>query len=216
VSNQDGFLPQSRPNTGNDPYNILNFAISQMLSGINVATLVKVVAVNVAGLLVGTVDVQILVQQVDGAGTPIPSDTIYEVPFFRLQGGANAVIINPTVGDVGFAVFADRDISAVQASGAPNPPGSRRRFDLADALYIGGWCSNITPTQYIQFATGSILLETPAVNTPTKYEVAGIQVVKAQQPNIAPLTVTGAAADPIARAGVNAIMSLLQAHGLMA
>ena len=164
MSNQDGFLPQSRPNTGNDPYNILQFAITQMLNGINVATLVKVVAVDVAGptSVVGTVDVQVLVQQVDGAGTPIPSDTIYEVPFFRLQGGANAVIINPTPGDVGFAVFADRDISGVQANGTPNPPGSRRRFDLADAIYIGGWCSNITPAQYIQFA-GNINIQSSLV-----------------------------------------------------
>jgi hypothetical protein len=167
MSDQDGFLPKSKPATSNNFINTLLFMMKQTISPMNVATLAEVVAVDVASRTgpVGTVDIRVLVQEVDGAGKPQASDIIYEVPFFRLQGGANAVIVDPVVGDIGFVVFADKDLSAVQASGAANPPGSKRRFNMADALYIGGWCKNVEPTSYIIVDGESIDIVSPtAVN----------------------------------------------------
>lgn len=161
----DGFLTQSRPSTPNNLVNTLTFLVNQILGQANIATLVKVVGVHVEGFAapVGLVDIQLLVQQVDGAGTPIPSATIFDVPYLRLSAGGNAIIMDPTIGDLGFCIFADRDVSLVQASGKPNPPGSKRRFNLADALYIGGWNYGVTPTQFLEFGAG-ISAETPLFN----------------------------------------------------
>jgi hypothetical protein len=170
MSDQDGYLPQSRPNTANSLANTIMFMIKQLTSQMNVATLVEVVAVDVPGRIspVGTVDVRILVQEVDGAGKPQPSDIIYEVPYLRIQGGAHAIIIDPVVGDIGFCIFADKDFSAVQASGKANPPGSKRRFDLADAIYIGGWNKGVVPTSYMIIDGTSIDIVHPtAINATT-------------------------------------------------
>lgn len=147
----DGVLPQSRPSTRNSSVNALMFMVSQMLAQVNVATLVEIVAVDVDGRTspVGTVDVKSLVMQIDGDGKAIPNDVIYNIPFFRLQGGSHAVIVDPVVGDIGFCIFADRDISAAKAEGKINPPGSKRRFSMADGLYVGGWNVNLAPTSYI-------------------------------------------------------------------
>jgi hypothetical protein len=124
------------------------------LAGTNHCHLVLVKAVSAGGVgPVGTVDVQILVNQVDGDGNATPHGTIHGLPYFRLQGGVSAVVIDPVVGDIGMAVFADRDISSAKINKAPSNPGSSRRFDFSDGLYVGGFLG-ATPTQYVQFLPG--------------------------------------------------------------
>jgi hypothetical protein len=128
------------------------FVISQMMNRMCTATLVQVKAVSNDGVdaAVGTVDVQPMVNQLDGAGVAVSHGTVYSLPYFRLQGGSNAVILDPNVGDIGLAVIADHDISSVKKNKAVSNPGSLRRFDMADGLYIGGFL-NAVPAQYIQF-----------------------------------------------------------------
>lgn len=150
--------------SGNNPFNQLNFMVTQMLAKLNIATLVQVIAVHPgAGLLVGFVDVQPLVNQVAGDASAVPHGTIFGVPYFRVQGGANAVICDPAEGDVGFALFADRDLSSVKATGAQANPGSGRRFDMADALYFGGWVTGTAPTSYVQVTQAAINIVNPSL-----------------------------------------------------
>src|SRR5262249_55548756 len=106
-----------------DDYNAQVFVIRSLLAKLQTVTLVKVIAVSNAGGVapVGTVDVQPLVNQMTGDRTAVPHGTIYGVPYFRLQGGADAVILDPHVGDIGMCAFASRDISAVKvAKGVAN------------------------------------------------------------------------------------------------
>lgn len=157
-----GVFGQQRLGSGNTPFNELSFVIQQALARLNVATLVEVVAVHGGSTgPVGLVDVRPLVNQVDGAGNAMPHATIYGVPFFRVQGGANAVIVDPAPGDIGFALFADRDLSSVKAAAGPANPGSERRFDMADALYFGGWNITTPPTAYVQVTQAGINLVLP-------------------------------------------------------
>jgi len=151
VTQQDGVFGFWRPETTNNDFNILSFIVQSMLSKVNVATIVQVKAVHTTGRVapVGMVDVVPLVDLIDGSGVAWPHTTIFNVPFMRIQGGANAVICDPQVGDVGFCVFADRDLSSTKASGAAAPPASARRFSFSDALYIGGWMSKTAPQHYI-------------------------------------------------------------------
>lgn len=140
------------------------FLIEQMLGRLWTVTLVKVMAcTNDGGLsAVGSVDVQPLVAAIDAAGTVQAHGTIYNIPYFRIQGGSNAVILDPVDGDIGLCCFASRDISAVKANKAPSAPGSFRRFDAADGLYLGGFL-NGAPTTYLQFdADGNINVVTPS------------------------------------------------------
>ncbi|MGH8328021.1 MAG: baseplate assembly protein, partial [Steroidobacteraceae bacterium] len=73
---------------------------------------------------IGTVDVQPLVETVDGSGRLWSLGTVYGAPFVRLQGGTSAVVLDPQVGDIGLAVVCDRDITSVLATGAEAAPGS--------------------------------------------------------------------------------------------
>lgn len=133
-------------------FNVIMFIVQSILGRARTCVLVKVMAIEAAGELapVGTLDAMPLVNQVDGIGTSTPHATIFNLPYLRLQGGANAVVMDPQVGDIGIAVIADRDSSAVKATKAQANPGSKRRFDLADGIYVGG-ILNGAPDQYVRF-----------------------------------------------------------------
>ncbi len=167
-------------------FNNIAFVVQQMLGKMQTATLVRIEKCTNAGGLspVGFVDVTPLVNQLDGQGQPTPHVTIYNMPYFRLQGGGNAVIIDPQKGDIGIAVFASRDISKVKSTKKQANPGSFRKYDFADGLYIGG-VLNGTPTQYIQFSQEGVKVFSPAAVT----VVAPVVDVQAQT-----ATVTAAAA----------------------
>lgn len=143
-------------------YNQMAFIINGLIGKIQTVTLVKVVSCTNSGGLspVGFVDVVPMVNQIDAAGNPQPHSTIHNLPYMRVQGGADAIIIDPKKGDIGLAAFASRDISKVKTTKAQANPGSFRKYDYADGLYIGGFL-NGTPTQYIQFSSSGITINSP-------------------------------------------------------
>lgn len=160
-----GYTGQQTLADGAGEFNVLRFLISQALGRVATATLVQVKSVDTAASP-PTVTVQILVNQVDGAGQAVPHADIYGIPYVRLQGGENAVIIDPAPGDIGLAVFASRDISSVKANKGAANPGSRRVFDYADGIYIGG-VLNGTPTQFVRFTDAGIEVVSPTMVTVT-------------------------------------------------
>lgn len=138
-------------------FNVMTFIIEAALGRVRTMVVVEVMAVTNDGDLsqVGYVNVKPMVNQVDGVGNMTPHGTIFNLPYFRIQGGTNAVILDPKVGDKGIAVIADRDSSAVKSTGAAANPGSKRRFDLADGFYFGGFL-NGQVEQYVQFTDDGI------------------------------------------------------------
>lgn len=161
------------------------FIIRQFLNRVATATLVTVKACTNSGGLspYGLVDVIPLVSQINPVdGTTTPHGTVSRLPYFRIQGGANAVIMDPEAGDVGLAIFAMRDISAVKANPAQavsnanaakgTPPGSLRQLDMADGLYVGGFLNGV-PTQYIQFLQAGAGVK---IVSPTKVTVQAPEI----------------------------------------
>jgi hypothetical protein len=151
-----------QPSTLWGVHNNLAFIIQQALSKVQTATVVKVIACSNAGgvSLVGTVDVQILVNQISGQKVATPHVTMYGLPYLRIQGGVNAVIIDPQPGDIGIAVFASRDLTNVKSTKAQANPGSFRMHDFADGMYLGGLLNGV-PTQYVQFGSGGVTIVSP-------------------------------------------------------
>lgn len=152
-------------------YGTLQFIIQQMLFRMETCTLVKVIACTRAGGVApwGTVDVQPLISQVAGSGQVVPHKPLYRLPYLRLQGGANAIIMDPEPGDIGLACFASRDISAMKQQSAIDavkggepgvPPGRGGGYDISDGLYVGGYL-NGTPTQYVAFSADGIAIHSP-------------------------------------------------------
>lgn len=158
----DGFEWHQGPATAASEFNGLTFLVESILARVSTATLVKVVScTNDGGLsAVGFVDIKPLVKQVDGAGRSIRHATIFRCPYLRVQGGANAIIVDPQVGDIGIAVFADRDISSASKTKDEANPGSARRFSMADGLYLGGVLNGV-PAQYVRFSADGIEVHSP-------------------------------------------------------
>src|SRR3954470_11838233 len=99
MSGQFGYQGAQNPSSATSEYNTHAFVIRQILSQISTATLVQIKAVTNAGGIapVGFVDVLPLVNQIDGGNGAMPHGVVHNVPYFRLQGGANAIILDPQV-----------------------------------------------------------------------------------------------------------------------
>jgi hypothetical protein len=148
------------PNDQLGAFNPVAFIVSQMLARVRTVTLGKVVSVTNSGGIIpaGTVDVHPLVSMVDGRGNATPHGTVFKLPYFRLQSGANAVIMDPVVGDIGIMLICDRDVSSVEANQDTAPPPSMRMFNFSDGLFIGGILGTTTPTQYLAFTAAGIVV----------------------------------------------------------
>jgi hypothetical protein len=153
---------QLKPSSTWGEFNNIAFMVHQALSKMQTATLVRVESCTNAGALspVGFVDVTPLVNQLDGQGNPTPHVTIHNVPYLRLQGGANGIIMDPQKGDIGVCVFASRDISKIKVTKKQGNPGSFRQYSFSDGMYLGGML-NGTPTQYVQFSAAGIKIHSP-------------------------------------------------------
>jgi hypothetical protein len=142
----------------------ISFIARQFIAQLNVMKLVQVKAVHPGSgtpPAAGTVDVQPLVSQIDANGYATPHGLVYGIPYWRLQAGGWAIIADPVAGDVGYVICGDRDGSNVtrQSSGSISgtyTPGTRRQYDLADGIYMGG-CLNGAPTQYLQLKSDGTL-----------------------------------------------------------
>jgi hypothetical protein len=151
-------------NTGSDAddFQSTHFMIQRMISRVQTLTLAKVVSCSNAGGLsaIGTVSVQPMVAMLDGYGNAMEHGTLVNLPYMRIQGGSNAIILDPQPGDVGLVGFCSRDISSVKNTGQVGVPGSKRAHSMSDGVYImsvyGG-----SPTQYVRFANGVLEVVTP-------------------------------------------------------
>lgn len=159
-------------------FGAIEFLVQQMLARCNTIDLVKVIAVRPIGsepdlvadpdglLMIGAVDVQMMVNMVNGGGEAVEHSTLYNLPYFRLQGGGSAVKLDPIVGDIGIAAFCARDISVVKETKEVANPGSWGRFSISDGVYLGGILNdNVEITQYIEFGETGVKIVSPVAIT---------------------------------------------------
>lgn len=146
-----GYGQQDVLNSYSD-YAAIRLVVRQMLAQLAVMCPVKVTKVSSQGGLSesGTVTVQPLVTMLDGKLQAMNHAEIFNMQYFRLQGGKAAVIMDPKVGDIGFCVFADRDISVVVKKKEISQPGSLRQHSFSDGIYIGGILNDV-PEKYVIF-----------------------------------------------------------------
>jgi hypothetical protein len=149
---------QATPDDSNDEFTVAAFIVQQMMAEMSTMKLVVVNAVTGGGTAAaGTVTVTPLVSQIDGNGNGTPHGKLPPIPWSRLQGGKNAIICDPQVGDVGYVVAADRDISTVKNTKKAALPATRRQFDIADGIYAGS-CLGVAPNQFLIFTTDGVRL----------------------------------------------------------
>jgi len=136
---------------------VTEFMIRQALAKIHILMPAKIVKVTLPNNgkrgqvdTAGTVDVQLLTNQLDGLGTSQAHGIVYGLPYHRVQSGDSAHIMDPVVGDIGHIIIPDRDMSAVVEKKDKANPGSSRRFDPADGIFHGG-ILNSKPKQYMTY-----------------------------------------------------------------
>lgn len=152
MSSDSGYRGTADAHSRGSEFNAQTLLIKSLMNKMAVTCLVKVMGVDIGA---GTVDVRPLVDQIDGKGQSVPHGVIYGLPYVRIQGGACAFVCDPVIGDIGGAIFCMSDISVVKLTKDFALPGSRRRNDWADGLYIGGWL-NAAPTSYVEVAPDGI------------------------------------------------------------
>lgn len=172
--NDQGFYGEFSDVDMSTPENVFYASLRQFMGTKSFCTIVRVVRVMKGeDDTVGFVDIIPLVTMLDGRGNVVQPTTIYNAPYTRLQGGNSAVIIDPAIGDLGLALCADRDISAVKATRKASPPGSARRNSSADAVYLGGLL-NGSPSQFIKFIDGGGGIE---IKSPGNVDINGLKVL---------------------------------------
>ena len=138
------------------------YIINNLIANIHTMMPVKILSVTVPTdslTPIGRCEVLPLVQQIDGSNNVYPMGKIVNVPYLRVQGGSNAIVIDPQVGDVGLCGFCERDISIVKRTGELSAPDTRRKYDINSAVYMFTMMSG-TPTQYIHFKSSGVDIKT--------------------------------------------------------
>jgi len=182
---------QGQPADFAHEYNRIKFIVEQLLKKKSTAHIVQItgVAYSAPGDVAptGRVSVQPLVNLQDGAQNTMENGIVHGIQYGRMQGGKNAIICDPEVGDIGIMVCEARDISAVKNTGAAANPGSVRFMDIADGMYVCSLLSAAPPVQYVRFTDDSIFFMDKTGNT-TSMTPEGVSTVLADNETSITLT----------------------------
>lgn len=150
----------AQPASGSTEYDRMSFVARQLVNKMATTTLVEVVAVTINGQD-ATVDVRPLIAQLDGAGNATPHGIIHNIPVAKMQTGSCAILMIPTVGDKGKVDFCQSDISSVKKTRQAGNPGSRRKFDWADGIYMGALLNEAATTIIEMSPVGGLVIASP-------------------------------------------------------
>ena len=153
-------------NSGASEFNAISFLVEQMIKGmVNTAIPVRVDSCTKPGVggAAGYVSATPLVQQRGADGKGLQPVSLPQLPYFRLQCGSAAVVLDPQPGDIGLAICSQQDSSNVkEGTSSPVQAGSFRCYDLSDSFYVGGFM-NQAPTTFVHLdpETGEVTVKAP-------------------------------------------------------
>lgn len=162
-------MPKSAQNyeSSQHPYNSADFHIRRILAGVHTGLPCEVVECfplppgeaksNKDGVM-GLVHVQLMIDQIDNEGQRVETQTIYNVPYGRLQVGNCAIVMDPVKGDRGWIQFAERDISTYKNTGERSIPATDRMLSQSDGWYFPG-VKNNPPEIWIRLRDDGIFVE---------------------------------------------------------
>ncbi len=150
--------------TNTSDFNVLDFMIRSIIKGlVNTAIPVRVDTIErpADGAGAGYMTATPLVKMRTASGEAIDPVSLPRLRWFRLQHGTAAFICDPKPGDIGLAIFAQQDVSAINGAPEPVQPGSFRCFDLSDGFYVGGFWGQ-KPTTFVRIEDdGNITITAP-------------------------------------------------------
>lgn len=140
-------------NSGASEFNAISFLVEQMIKGmVNTAIPVRVDSCTKPGVggAAGYVSATPLVQQRGADGKALQPVSLPQLPYYRVQAGTAAVVLDPQPGDIGLAVFSQQDASNVkEGTSEPVQAGSFRCFDMSDGFYCCSVLGAGAPETYV-------------------------------------------------------------------
>lgn len=153
-------------NSGASEFNAISFLVEQAIKGmVNTAIPVRVDSCTKPGVggAAGYVSATPLVQQRGADGKGLQPVSLPQLPFYRVQAGTAAVVLDPQPGDIGLAVFSQQDASNVkEGTSEPVQAGSFRAFDMSDGFFVSCHFGQ-TPTTYVHLdpEKGEVTVKAP-------------------------------------------------------
>jgi hypothetical protein len=174
-------------NSGASEYNAISFLVEQAIKGlVNTAIPVRVDSCTKPGVggSAGYVSATPLVQQRGADGKSLMPVSLPQLPYYRVQAGTAAVVLDPQPGDIGLAVFSQQDASNVQeGTSEPVQAGSFRCFDMSDGFFVATHYGK-TPTTFIHLdpennevtikAPSKITIEAPQIELKGAVTMGGV------------------------------------------
>ncbi len=185
--------------TSNNDTNAMAFFFEQRLKNLHTALPVRVVKVfpqkpgeeKQGTYGVGFVNVSLEIDQVDNEDKIIKTHPAYNLPYSRIQGGECALVIDPKPGDIGWAIFCERDISKFKRTRTRSLPDSLRMHSQGDGIYLGG-ILNKEPRLYVQVhEDGGVCIECDNQNLTVRCVKAEVTAMEKVCFNTPVLEVTG-------------------------
>ena len=125
--------PDTDPSNNDSFPGTLRFAFQKMMQQVNGMLPARVIAYN---RTTNRVQVELLIAVVGTSGAQFPRPQIASIPVLVLGGGGYFLSFPLKVGDLGWVLASDRDISLFLQSYTQAPPNTQRMMNFSDGMFI--------------------------------------------------------------------------------
>jgi hypothetical protein len=130
-------IPSLNPCDDDSLNGVFRHVVGKMLQGVNGMLPAQVIAYQPATTSSGArVQVQPMITVVDTNGNQVTRAQLASIPVYEMGGNGWVIKFPLAVGDLGWIVAADRDISQFLQSYSISPPNTYRVKDFADAVFL--------------------------------------------------------------------------------
>lgn len=143
MSDSRGNNPNINPADNDTLAGVLRFAFSQLMRSVDGMLPARVLAYDRAA---NRVQVELLIAMVSTSGTQVSRAQIANIPVINFGGGGYILNFPLTVGDLGFVLANDRDISLFLQNYSEAPPNTMRVKSFSDGVFIPSVLANYTTT----------------------------------------------------------------------
>lgn len=128
-----GNNPNINPADNDTLAGVISFAFSQLLRNVDGMLPARVLAYDRTA---NRVQVELMIAMVSTSGTQVSRAQIANIPVINVGGGGYILNFPLTVGDLGFVLANDRDISLFLQSFSESPPNTYRVKSFSDGIFI--------------------------------------------------------------------------------
>lgn len=143
MSDSRGNNPNINPADNDTLAGVLRFAFSQLMRSVDGMLPARVLAYDRTA---NRVQVELMIAMVSTSGAQVSRAQIANIPVINFGGGGYILNFPLTVGDLGFVIANDRDISLFLQSYSESPPNTQRVKSFSDAVFIPSVLANYTTT----------------------------------------------------------------------